>query len=93
MGRYKTVITPDGVEDVPFTEAEEAARDAEEAAWAAGANARANAVLARKLAATDAGMVRVCEEIYAMAKGEIEDISDEAKAKIAARQELRSQFV
>jgi hypothetical protein len=48
--------------DVPFSEAEESARDAEEAAWAAGANDRAFAVLREKrndlLAKTDWWVLR-----------------------------------
>ena len=53
MSRFHT--TPDG--NVPFTPEEETARDAEEKAWAAGANDRAMALLRvernRLLAETD----------------------------------------
>jgi hypothetical protein len=40
MSRQRKVITSDGVEDIPFTPEEEAARDAEELIVVAGASAR-----------------------------------------------------
>jgi len=41
MSRVKAISTPDGVTLVDYTAEEEAARDVEEATWAAGAPTRA----------------------------------------------------
>ena len=41
MARKTTVATVDGGVDISFTSSQETARDAEEKAWADGANARA----------------------------------------------------
>jgi len=48
MSRTRVVVGPNGQEVVQFTQAEETARDAEEAAWEAGANDRAFASLRRE---------------------------------------------
>ena len=48
MARTRLISTPNGVEVINFTDEEESARDAEEAAWTAGANDRAFEVLRRE---------------------------------------------
>ena len=48
MSRTKVIAGPDGSQVVELTAAEETARDAEETAWAAGANDRAFAELRRE---------------------------------------------
>ena len=48
MTRFRLVVGPNSSETVAFTAAEETARDAEEAAWEAGANDRAFVELRRE---------------------------------------------
>jgi hypothetical protein len=48
MSRTRVVVGPNGQEVVQFTQAEEAAADAEEAAWVSGTNDRAFVALRRE---------------------------------------------
>lgn len=78
---------------VDLTAEEIAERQAEEAAWAADAPARKAEEKRRQLAATDAHMARVIEDIYNVLTAEQKAaLPQAAKDKIAERQALRAQL-
>ena len=95
MARTKTVASASGGEHIALSDAEETARDAEEAVWSDAASARTKQLLIDDVVEMDGDQARVMEDlINTLISNDtiaLTDLPAAAQAKITERNRRRSQ--